>query len=800
LKQIESFDIKPNIIIDSGNGYHCYWILREPLIDVDEEKKLEFKQILSGLVERLGADKHTVNLDRVLRLPGTYNIKGDEPIECRVESIITDKLYKLEDFEHLKNIKFKEVEFDIASMPDFGSKEESISSVSYEAAKTDIDKLEIKSQAKNMILTGSKLTEPSADKTRSGRDMSIICSLISRGYNYQTIRGVFLNRHLGCSDRVLEGGENKLKWDVMNALDYLNVQEEKMTNEHQKILDIKLNKDLKAEQKRIEINRFIAQDLISGEEPIGHGFRDKNKEIYYFFNKDDKLLMDVEGTDFYLFLRERYGIAKKEKDEIVDAVRTEIYGSKNEIEAHKVAYFDNKKNILYVSDHNNGIFRLDGKNIKVVDNGTDGIFFEYNSEYAPFDIDVSNLNGVNYFSRGEISEKSKKWLENCGLKINEKMLRYGFSMDKFRNEESYLRKYLIDRAHFATEEERNLTPEEQKYLLFTYFYSMFFESIQMEKPIACFVGAKESGKSFIAESIGKILFGEKYQLRHVPSAVKDLNTILGTNYYMGFDNLDTFVKNELIDAFCIAATGGVIEKRKLYTDREIVKTHPKVFIIITTREARFKRDDLVSRLLIFKTKKISDPISRSYLLKTLLENRNNIMAEVLINLNSIVAMLKRLQKFNPPGKSRIADWELFGKKIHVGFPEGMIFRFILEKMNKEKDRFTLEDDPLFVVLKKIVIEDGEIIDEMSASKLYVKLCSVAEDLRMKNFQRRYQSPIALGKRLGNVQDELLRAFNFEISKGSSNVKLYSFFPKRDLEMEEYAEQQDDDEWEPGYDG
>ena len=181
-------------------------------------------------------------------------------------------------------------------------------------------------------------------------------------------------------------------------------------------------------------------------------------------------------------------------------------------------------------------------------------------------------------------------------------------------------------------------------------------------------------------------------------------------------------------------------------------------------------------------------------------NRISSAKNNLITAQSYLNNTQITEKDKNIGKSRIADWELFGKKIHVGFPEGMIFRFILEKMDEEKDRFSLEDDPLFVVLKRIVIEDGEKIDEMSASELYVKLGAAAEDLRMKNFQRKYQSPISLGKRLGNVQDELLRAFDFEITKGSSNIKLYSFSPKRDLEMEEYAEQQDDYEWEPGANG
>jgi hypothetical protein len=173
------------------------------------------------------------------------------------------------------------------------------------------------------------------------------------------------------------------------------------------------------------------------------------------------------------------------------------------------------------------------------------------------------------------------------------------------------------------------------------------------------------------------------------------------------------------------------------------------------------------------------------------------MAEVLINLNSIVSTLKRLQRYNPPGKSRIADWELFGRKIHLGFPENPTFRLILDKMNVEKDRFSIEDDPLFIILKKIVIENGLQLNNLSANDLYSRLNSEAEMMRMKDFQRKYRSPISISKRLANIKDELQRVFDFEAKKGRSNLMLYSFAPRHYEEDEElYAELQEDEEWEP----
>ncbi len=123
-------------------------------------------------------------------------------------------------------------------------------------------------------MTGARLVGTDSEKTRSGRDMAIIYALISNRYNYSTIRSIFINEHLSCSDRILEEGEKKLKWDVMKALEFLNIKEGKTSKEQQKILDIKLDKYLKAEEKRIEINSFIVEDLLSGTKPVGRGFRD----------------------------------------------------------------------------------------------------------------------------------------------------------------------------------------------------------------------------------------------------------------------------------------------------------------------------------------------------------------------------------------------------------------------------------------------------------------------------------------------------------------------------------------------
>jgi len=80
LRHIESFCYPPSIIIDSGGGYHCYWLLRKS-IPLDESNRDDIQLIQHGWVQLVGGDRGAADLRRVLRLPGTYNHKAgfDKP-------------------------------------------------------------------------------------------------------------------------------------------------------------------------------------------------------------------------------------------------------------------------------------------------------------------------------------------------------------------------------------------------------------------------------------------------------------------------------------------------------------------------------------------------------------------------------------------------------------------------------------------------------------------------------------------------------------------------------------------------
>lgn len=81
---LNTFILEPSIIIHSGGGIHCYWLFQEPMeIKSISDKHFAEKMLarIQNVFIRLGRVKgfhidNTSDLARVLRLPGTLNLKS----------------------------------------------------------------------------------------------------------------------------------------------------------------------------------------------------------------------------------------------------------------------------------------------------------------------------------------------------------------------------------------------------------------------------------------------------------------------------------------------------------------------------------------------------------------------------------------------------------------------------------------------------------------------------------------------------------------------------------------------------
>lgn len=77
--KLEEHHYPPTMLIDSGRGYHAYWLLKEPVALSNDKERAEYERTIEGLILDFGdvnADKHVKDCTRILRTPFFVNLKA----------------------------------------------------------------------------------------------------------------------------------------------------------------------------------------------------------------------------------------------------------------------------------------------------------------------------------------------------------------------------------------------------------------------------------------------------------------------------------------------------------------------------------------------------------------------------------------------------------------------------------------------------------------------------------------------------------------------------------------------------
>jgi len=100
LESIKKFKLAPSILIDSGNGYHLYWLLSKLINIRNENDVLKLRGVLAGLSRSLGGDVAGKDLSRCLRIPETLNIKNENPgLPVKIIKFEPSIVYDIKEFE-----------------------------------------------------------------------------------------------------------------------------------------------------------------------------------------------------------------------------------------------------------------------------------------------------------------------------------------------------------------------------------------------------------------------------------------------------------------------------------------------------------------------------------------------------------------------------------------------------------------------------------------------------------------------------------------------------------------------------
>lgn len=89
LGALKAHALRPSLVVNSGYGFHAYWLLKEPVIlpEYDPRKIHQVEQTIAAVSEVFGQYDRTHDITRVLRVPGSWNtkdIKKPRPVKLVV--------------------------------------------------------------------------------------------------------------------------------------------------------------------------------------------------------------------------------------------------------------------------------------------------------------------------------------------------------------------------------------------------------------------------------------------------------------------------------------------------------------------------------------------------------------------------------------------------------------------------------------------------------------------------------------------------------------------------------------------
>lgn len=423
----------------------------------------------------------------------------------------------------------------------------------------------------------------------------------------------------------------------------------------------------------------------------GKFIKTKDQRAFYFYNADHKLYeIHQDKRPWRILLADLAGLNKGGAD--YNYIQHGLWnhaltrGEESDIWQF-VRHQDDK---LYISRFDGTMYVLNGESIQTANNGKDGVLFLDRAEWGPWEIE----------EQGD------------------------FTLQEF-----------VNQINFDVEEvsDDNPTLEEYRQLFTTTLLSTFFIDELPTKPIVLFRGERGSGKTSTIRRTGKLLFGPAFDVKALPNKQDGFQAMISSHFLVGLDNVDTSV-HWLNDTLAIISTGGTYSTRLLYTTNEELELTARCFAWLSARTPQFNRDDVSSRLLIFRVLEIDEgmKIPEKRLFNQINEHRNALLGEILPQLNKIVGYLAAHDTGDDTVQFRLADFAVLGKAVWaaLGDQEDVeAWKRILVKMEAQQDEFTVEGDTLIDAIQEWM-GDAEEAGPLTPAELFKQLKDITAESKM----------------------------------------------------------------------
>jgi hypothetical protein len=478
---------------------------------------------------------------------------------------------------------------------------------------------------------------------------------------------------------------------------------------------------------RITALRKVSGNLSEKREYISQLIRERLEKEGTFVNAIDGLawyVHDSTGMPLVLapasqklesFLDLKFGMNASEGDTRY-VIRNLMAHTDNLPQTGRVAtlsFFDERTNTLLVHNGRDKVYRITKDKIDTVPNGYDNVIFPWypNNEAFYYDASVGG--------------------------------------------ESWEHLLLGDVLSNAT----YMSSTEARMLIRTWFLFILFRDASVARPILALFGQPGSGKSTTCRLLYTLIYG-KYKHLHSVTSAEDFDRATASNPVVVLDNVDTY-QAWLIDRLALAAAKSDINKRKLWTDTDLVTITRQAVVGITAHAPKFTREDVVDRMILVTLERLDQFIPETLLVERVSDNRSKIWSLVMKDIQKILALRmptqERYAKFRVNDFVRLGSW--FARALDdTGEQETLFVQAITKAVQQQKEQNLETDDILISALRRYATRDAA-KEFKPAGHLWSALETLSVDEIV--FRKTYRNPVTLGRKLWALKDAIEGIMNVE---------------------------------------
>ena len=431
-----------------------------------------------------------------------------------------------------------------------------------------------------------------------------------------------------------------------------------------------------------------------------------------FFDAERKLLLPVQGDAFLAWMANALSMNRAERcfAFVASAVETEGL-SERATGIEPATYWSATPSACYLSNGPGQMARVSAEGVALVDNGTDDVLFPYGATLAPWALTTP-----------------ADPFESCAL---------------FRDMSA------------AAPHGRDLFK----------LWACALPTDQRTKPPCCVSGEIGSGKTRAIRGV--------FELYGMPERVSAVHKNGEADFWVAmeaggltcFDNADTRV-DWLADALAAAATGGTLERRKLYKDMDRVCLRARSWVCVTSASPTFAADaGLADRLLVVRLNRRTGETAETALSDEIKRNRDAGLSWICQTLSRALADVEPVPE---DLNARHPDFARLAVRIGRAMGRGKQAVAALRAAEADKGLFNVENDWIGAALLEL-LRAGPFSG--TAAELLEALKETDPSLDGKLSAKR------LGKRLSKLWPHLESVFHAEQERDTHTKRLhYTFRP------------------------